>query len=141
MATTPTVDSCCKSSGQRLREALAELVRQQASGSAPQAPTATALCELAGISRNALYRYHSDVLEELHKIQQQRHRDPGPAKQKLQQLRDENENLRHQTAMLAALVDHYFAAWKETQTLLERRERELAELRRNIKPNLVPIRK
>jgi len=42
--------------------------------------------------------------------------------------------------MLAALVDHYFAAWKETQTLLERRERELAELRRNIKPNLVPIR-
>lgn len=140
MATTPTVDSCCQSPGQRLREALAELVRQQASGSTSQAPTATALCELAGISRNALYRYHSDVLEELHKIQQQRHRDPGPAKQKLQQLRDENENLRHQTAMLAALVDHYFAAWKETQTLLERRERELAELRRNIKPNLVPIR-
>ena len=140
MATTQTVDSCCKSPGQRLREALAELVRQQASGSTSQAPTATALCELAGISRNALYRYHSDVLEELHKIQQQRHRDPGPAKQKLQQLRDENENLRHQTAMLAALVDHYFAAWKETQTLLERRERELAELRRNIKPNLAPIR-
>jgi len=41
---------------------------------------------------------------------------------------------------LAALVDHYFAAWQETRTLLERRERELPELRRNIKPKLVSSR-
>ena len=108
MATTPTVEPCGRSAGQRLREALAELVRQQASDNTSPAPTATALCELAGVSRNALYRYHPDVLQELHK--------------------------------LAALVDHYFAAWQETRVLLERRERELAELRRNIKPNLVSSR-
>ncbi len=137
MGTTPPVDPCARSPGQRLREALAELVRQHALGSLSQAPTATALCELAGVSRNALYRYHSDVLQELHKLQQQQHRDPGPAKQALQQLRDETEDLRHQVASLAALVDHYFAAWQETRALLERRERELAELRRNSKPDMV----
>jgi len=140
MAKTPPVDSCARSPGQRLREALAELVRQQASGGAPRAPTATALCEHAGVSRTALYRYHSDVLQELHKLQQQRQRDPGPAKQEYQQLRDENADLRHQAESLAALVDHYFAAWQETRALLERRERALAELRRNIKPNLTSSR-
>ena len=140
MVTTTTIDPSGKSPEQRLREALAELVRQQTSDSAHQAPTASALCELAGVSRDALYRYHSDVLQELHKIQRQQSRDPGPTKQKLQQLRDENEDLRHQAASLAALVDHYFAAWQETRTLLGRRERELAELRRKIKSNPVPIR-
>ncbi len=140
MATTPTVEPCGRSAGQRLREALAELVRQQASDNTSPAPTATALCELAGVSRNALYRYHQDVLQELHKLQRQRFGDPGPAKQAVQRLREENADLRHQVAELAALMDHYFAAWQETRTLLERRERELAELRRNIKPNLVSSR-
>ena len=140
MATPPTVDPCGKSPGQRLREALAELVRQQAEGSPSQAPTATALCELAGVSRNALYRYHADVLQELRQLQRQGPRNPGPAKQEVQRLREKNKDLRHQTAALAALVDHYFAAWQETRALLERRERELAELRRNIKPNLASSR-
>lgn len=137
MATVPTVEASANSTGQRLREALAELVQQQASDRAPQPLTATALCELAGVSRNALYRYHPDVLEELHKLQRQRRGDPGLAKQENQKLREENEELRHQVTALAALVDHYFAAWQETRALLERRERALAELRRNIKPNLV----
>ena len=140
MATVPTVEATDRSAGQRLREALAELVRQQTSASAPQPPTATALCELAGVSRNALYRYHPDVLEELHQLRQQRRGDPASAKQEDQQLREENKELRHQVSVLAALVDHYFAAWQETRTLLERRERELAELRRNIKPKLVSSR-
>ena len=141
MTSTRTTDPWGKSPGERLREALAELVRQQASGSASPAPTATALCELAGVSRNALYRYHSDVLQELHTLQQQRPRDPGPAKQALQPLRDENKALRHEVAALAALVDHYFTAWQETRALHERRERELSELRRNSKPNLISSRK
>jgi AcrR family transcriptional regulator len=140
MATVPTVEASANSTGQRLREALAELVQQQASDRAPQPLTATALCELAGVSRNALYRYHPDVLEELHKLQRQRRGDPGLAKQENQKLREENEELRHQVTALAALVDHYFAAWQETRTLLERRERELTELRRNIKPELVSSR-
>jgi len=140
MATTPTVEACAKSAGQRLREALAELVRQQTSDSAPRPPTASALCELAGVSRNALYRYHPDVLEELHKLRRQGRGDPDPTKKGDQPLREENTELRHQVTALAALVDHYFAAWQETRTLLERRERELAELRRNIKPKLVSSR-
>ena len=140
MSSTPTAEPCGRSAGQRLREALAELVRQQASDNTSPAPTATALCELAGVSRNALYRHHQDVLQELHKLQRQRRVDPGPAKPRDQQLRDENKDLRHQMTALAALVDHYFAAWQETRTLLERRERELAELRRNIKPNLISSR-
>jgi len=121
---------------QRLRDALAELV----AGSTPEAPTASALCELAGVSRNALYRYHPDILQELHKLQRRRCRDPGSAKRDLQQLRDENEDLRQHVAKLAALVDHYFAAWQETSSLLRRRERELADLRRNVKPKLASIR-
>ena len=134
MASASTADS--RSSAQRLRDALAALV----AGSTSEAPTASALCELAGVSRNALYRYHTDVLHELHKLQRRRCRDPGPAKRDSQQLRNENEDLRQHVAKLAALVDHYFAAWQETSSLLRRRERELADLRRNVKPKLVPIR-
>jgi hypothetical protein len=44
----------------------------------------------------------------------------------------ENKRLREQLAKLAALVDHYYAAYREAQSLLERRERELAELRRRL---------
>ena len=40
-------------------------------------------------------------------------------------------------AKLATLVDHYFAAWQETsRSPLRRRERELADLRRTVKPKL-----
>jgi len=140
MATTPTVEAHAKSAGQRLQEALAELVQQQTLDNAPRPLTATALCELADVSRNALYRYHPDVLEELHKLQRKQGGDPAPAKQGDQQLREENKELQPQVTALAALVDHYFAACQETRTLLQRRERELAELRRNIKPKLVSSR-
>jgi hypothetical protein len=102
--------------------------------------TAKALCELAGVSRNALYRYHPTVLHELHKLQQRRHREPSPARQDLKRLRNDNEALRRQAAKLAALADHYFAAWQEASTQLARRERELAELRRNIPGKIVAIR-
>lgn len=139
MSTAPSVDPGA-SVAQRLRDALAQLACQQASDSAIEASTASALCELAGVSRNALYRYHPDVLRELRNLQRRRHRDPCSTKRVLRQLRDENEDLRHQLAMVAALVDHYFAAWQETRALLERRERELAELRRNLEPKLVSIR-
>jgi hypothetical protein len=46
--------------------------------------------------------------------------------------------LRDQTTKLAALVDHYYAAYREAQALLTRREQELAELRRRLDP--MPIR-
>lgn len=40
---------------------------------------------------------------------------------------------------LAALVDHYFAAYRETTTLLERRERELAQLRKQLPARLTVV--
>jgi hypothetical protein len=99
--------------------------------------TALALCEKAEISRNALYRYHPDVVEELHRLQQLRYRDPSLAKIKIEKLRAENEALKFQISKLAALVDHYFGAWQESSNLLKRREKELSDLRRDIKSKVV----
>lgn len=145
MGAKPTTDSPRQSLAERpvadrLRDALAEMVRRQAAGSAPQALTATTLCQLAAVSRNALYRYHPDALHALHKVQRQFRCAPDPARRVVQQVRGENDALREQVTRLAALVDHYYAAWMENRTLLERKERELAELRRNIKPRVTPIR-
>lgn len=132
-----TADLAAQTPAQRLRDALQEL----ASSDAAEVPSATALCELAGVSRNALYRYHPDVLHELHKLQHRRHRHPIRTDQTEQRLRDENDELHLQVSKLAALVDHYFAAWQEASSALQRRERELAELRRSVKPRLVALRK
>jgi hypothetical protein len=63
-------------SAQRLREALTTMVRQRGDSASPPALTATALCDLAGISRNALYRYHPDVVQALHAAQQKHLRRP-----------------------------------------------------------------
>lgn len=98
-----------------------------------------ALCQLAGISRNALYRYHPEVLLSLHEAQSRQRVRPA-AKRIARQLRQENHELRDQLTQLAALVDHYFAAWQETRLQLERRDREVAELRRGHKPQVVPFR-
>ncbi len=136
MASASTADPTSRPPAQRLRDALVRLTADNTS----EAPTASALCALAGVSRNALYRYHPDILQELHELQRQRNRDPGSARRALQQLRDENEDLRQQVTNLASLVDHYFAAWQEASSMLQRRERELADLRKSTKPKLVSIR-
>lgn len=140
MGIKPTDDPASRSPADRLRDALAEMIRQQVAGDAPDALTATMLCQLAKVSRNALYRYHLDVLHALHKAQRQHRHDSGPTKSAVLQLRGENDALRKQVTKLAALVDHYYAAWQENRTLLERRERELADVRRNIKAQVISIR-
>ena len=132
-----TPDLAARTPAQRLRHALQEL----ASSAAAEVPTATALCELAGVSRNALYRYHTDILHELHRLQHRRHRRPARTNGTEQRLRDENDELQSRVSKLAALVDHYFAAWQEASSVLQRRERELAELRRSVKSKLVALRK
>ena len=126
-------------SAQRLREALGTMVQQQGNGASPPALTATALCELAGISRNALYRYHPDVVQTLRAAQQKHRPRPDGNRRAAQRLRQDNAMLREQVARMAALVDHYFAAWQETRLLLQRRDRELAESRRNAKVRVVSI--
>jgi hypothetical protein len=47
-------------------------------------------------------------------------------------LRREAQELRDQIGKLAALVDHYYGAYRDIQSLLTRRDRELAELRRRL---------
>lgn len=126
-------------SSRRLQEALATMVRRQDNGISPPALTATALCELAGISRNALYRYHPDVVQALHEAQRKHRPRSDDHRRAARQLRQDNGVLREQLAKLAALADHYFATWQETRQLLERRERELAEVRRDAKVRVVSI--
>jgi len=55
--------------------------------------------------------------------------------------RSENTLLRDRIANLAALVDHYFSAYRETAALLERRSRELADLRSRLdsRPIALPV--
>ena len=125
-------------SAQRLREALTMMVRQRGGSASPPSLTATALCDLAGISRNALYRYHPDVVQALHAAHQKHLRHPDNAG-RAARLRRDNAALREQLTKLAALVDHYFAAWQETRLQLERRDRELAEVRRAHKPQVVSL--
>lgn len=123
----------------RLRDALTAMLQQPASGNSPPTLTVTALCERARISRNALYRYHRDVLQALRDARQHRGGHRGAATRVAHELRQENTVLREQLAKLAALVDHYFAAWQETRLLLQRRDRELAESRRDAKVRVVSI--
>ena len=96
--------------------------------------TVAELCRRAGVSRNTLYRYYPDVLEALRLLpRQQQHSTPAAARAARRDLRPELKSLRAQLSKLAALVDHYYAAYRETQTLLERRDREVAELLRGLK--------
>lgn len=135
MSARASIDHGKTPSSQRLRQALAVMAEDGTM------PTASALCERAGISRNALYRYHPDALHDLHKLQHQRRREPSPAKRRLEQLQNDNDALKPQLAQLAALVDHYFTAWQEACVLLKRRENELADQRKTSQSKLVSIRK
>lgn len=118
----------------RLRKALATLTKSSGDGRAAQTPTVTELCRLAGVSRNALYRYHTPTLKDLRKHQSRR---PSAAQSKAvksdERRRIENIDLRGHISKLAALVDHHYAAYREVTMLLERRDRELADLRRRLK--------
>jgi hypothetical protein len=63
--------------------------------------------------------------------QQRATKEPGDCAE-IRRLRAELVQLRAQIPKLAALIDHYFAASMELRTLLERRDRELADLRRRL---------
>jgi AcrR family transcriptional regulator len=109
----------------RLTKALATLTARDPGQSRV---TAADLCRLADVSRNSLYRYHTPILAAL------RH-DQGVksartrARRSAERHRRENAALRDRLTKVVALVDHYFAAYREVTALLKRRDRELAELR------------
>jgi AcrR family transcriptional regulator len=110
----------------RLTSALA-LLTNPTEHTLPRA-TVSELCRLANVSRNSLYRYHAPILAAL-----RQHQRPSSVQAKAlhsaELHRRDNIDLHERLAKLAALADHYFAAYRETAALLERRERELAELR------------
>jgi hypothetical protein len=56
------------------------------------------------------------------------------------QLRHDNRQLREHLAKLAALVDHYYCAYHESLSLLQRRERELASVRRRLDSKPIAVR-
>lgn len=124
--------------GERLADAL-ERLAHPSEGATPKL-TVTKLCQLAAISRNSLYRYHSASLKALRKLQCRRTTlAESKVRKSDEQRRIENVALRGLLARLAALVDHYYAAYQETANLLQRREAELATLHRKltVRPTLV----
>lgn len=124
----------------RLTEALAVLTHPKAGSTGPENATVAQLCRLAGVSRNSLYRYHTGILKALRKHQcRRRPTAESKARSASESLRTENASLRDAITKFAALVDHYYAASREASLLLERRERELAELRRTLKIKPVSV--
>jgi hypothetical protein len=92
------------------------------------------------VSRNSLYRYHPEILRTL---REERPRGNVARRSSHAAAADRRElsALRFQAKRLAALADHFYAAYTETQALLVRRNQELAELRRRLdsKPiSLIP---
>lgn len=125
---------------QRFTDALEVLTRQDSRLAARL--TVAELCRVADVSRNSLYRYHAPILKALREHQR---RSPQAerikARESAAKRQAENLALRGDITRLAALVDHYFAAYRETAALLNRRDRELAELRSRLKsqPAILPV--
>jgi hypothetical protein len=83
--------------------------------------TVTELCRLAEVSRNSLYRYHAPILKAFHEHQRRGTKfKQGKARKSAVRRRAENIGLRADIAKLAALVDHYYTAYRETASVLER---------------------
>jgi hypothetical protein len=122
----------------RLTQALETLSQRNHRPARPV--TVAELCRLAKVSRNSLYRYHTAILQALRK-----NHPRGPksaqakARKSAEQRRTENVAFRGDISKLAALVDHYYTAFQESRILLERRDRELAELRRRLNSRPVSL--
>lgn len=119
----------------RLTKALGVLKRRNGDATAHQGATISELCRLAGVSRNAVYQYHPKILAELRRQQGRTFRTPGQWASSAGGT--DQAALQDQVSKLAALVDHYYAAYRETRALLDRRDRQLAELRRKL--NSAPV--
>ena len=122
----------------RLTKPLEVLKRRMGDGDIGQGATISELCRLSGVSRNAIYRYHPKILAELRR-QQGRSSSPPGAWAKPSSTTD-LAAIQEQLAKAIALVDHYYAAYREARALLDRRDRQLAELRRKLDSAPVVVR-
>ena len=114
----------------RLTKALEVLKRRKGDGDIGQGATISELCRLSGVSRNAIYRYHPKILAELRR-QQGRSSSPPGAWARSSSATD-LATIQEHLAKAVALVDHYYAACREARALLDRRDRQVAELRRKL---------
>lgn len=114
----------------RLTKALALLKQREGTDAPRHGATISELCRLSGVSRNAIYRHHPGILTALRRLQGVPAVPPGPWAHSAQAA--DHARLQDQLSKLAALVDHYYAAYREAQALLDRRDRQLAELRRKL---------
>lgn len=124
---------------ERLTQALQTLTCHP-HGCEPEKATVAELCRRAGVSRNALYRFHPEILESLCQHQRACDRtEQSTVSAKNQKLTTENASLRKKLTQLAALADHYYLAHREARGLLERRDRELADLRRSLETRPISL--
>ena len=123
----------------RLSKALTLLKRRNSADTARQGATISELSRLAGVSRNAIYRYHPKILTVLRQLQGRSADPPGQWAHSAHAA--DHARLQDQLSKLVALVDHYYAAYRETRTLLDRRDRQLAELRRKLNSAPATIRR
>lgn len=121
------------SAAERLRQALDRLAQASKEHLSRQL-SVSALCELAAVSRNSLYRYHPDVLEDFRalKLSQAERQPPVRRLETVRTQEAELAALRLRVSKLASLLDHYYQAYKEAQALLSRREQELSDLRKRL---------
>lgn len=127
-----------RSAKRRLTDALSTLTSVPTR--APDRPTVSSLCRLAGVSRNTLYRYHPSMAEAVRRLRHRRGaRHQARQQDTLNTLRSELATLRGQLVQLATLADHYHTAAEELRTLLARRDRDLAALRARTRPTLARL--
>ncbi|MGC1729472.1 MAG: hypothetical protein WA747_08810 [Steroidobacteraceae bacterium] len=125
----------------RLKQAL-DLLKQQSGGDTPaQGATLSELCRLAGVSRNSVYRYHPAILTAVRAQQRGSATDDRSEQATVLSVTPDYASLQDQLSKLAALIDHYYAAYREARAMLDRRDRELAELRRKLDCVPAPFRR
>lgn len=125
----------------RLVRAL-EVLNQRRDDDAPhQGATVAELCRLAGVSRNSVYRYHPELLAALRLHQHGSAPGIRAGQSTARTVASDYASLQDQLSKLAALVDHYYAAYREVRAMLDRRDREVSELRRKLDAKPSPLRR
>ena len=131
MARRSASDERRATNAEHLRLALNQLI-QEASENGRRV-TALELCKRAQVSRNCLYESHRDIVHELGGLTKI-HKSPETSslQTRIQELTQRNAALDLAVRQLASQCATYYQAYSETRRKLERSEKTLASLRRDI---------
>jgi hypothetical protein len=130
-----------RGAGRRLERAFAMLIQRTGDGTCPQEPTIAELCRLASVSRNSVYRYHPEILATLRDYQRRSAPGDPAVESPVRSATSDCASLQNQVSKLAALVDHYYGAYREVCAMLDRRDREISDLRRKLDGKPSPLRR